>query len=141
MDIKEKLLVELKDAMREKDEIRKNTITLARAAILQVEKDNLKVLNEDEVIEVLAKECKKRKESKVEYEKTGREDIVADLCKEILILEKYLPKMLTEEEVRVIVSEKIKKLDAKDMKDMGRVMKEVKADGKLVSDIVRELLS
>lgn len=147
MQIKESLLQEMKDAMKAKDEIKKNTITMVRAAILQVEKDQLKTLTEEEMIEIIAKESKKRKESKLEYEKTDRNDIVEDLEKEIEILSKYLPEQLSEEKIKKIVEQTIADLGATGIKDMGMVMKDVKvktgasADGKIVSDIVKELLS
>ena len=145
--MKEKLLEELKIAMREKDELRKNTITMLRAAILQIEKDGQKTLNDDEIQVVVSKEVKKRKESIEEFKKAEREDLVQGLEKEIEILSKYLPEQLSTEEVEKIVKEAIEKVGATSPKDMGKVMQEVrqktqgKADGKLVSDIVKNLLN
>lgn len=144
--MKEELLKELKEAMKNKDELRKNTITMLRSAILQVEKDSQKTLNDGEMILIIAKEVKKRKDSMVDYEKAGREDIVNDLKKEIEILSKYLPKQLTQEEIVTIVEEAIAESGAMSPKDMGKVMQLVrgktvgKADGKLVSQIVKEKL-
>lgn len=144
--MKEELLKELKEAMKNKDELRKNTITMLRSAILQVEKDSQKKLNDEEMILIIAKEVKKRKDSMVDYEKAGREDIVNDLKKEIEILSKYLPKQLTQEEIVTIVEEAIAESGAMSPKDMGKVMQLVrgktvgKADGKLVSQIVKEKL-
>ncbi len=145
--MKEELLKELKDAMIKKDELRKNTITMLRAAILQVEKDDKKVLTDDEIIVIISKEVKKRKESIGEYKKAGREDIVSDLNREIEILSKYLPEQLSEEEIKKMVIEEIKNSGATSMKDMGKIMQalrsktQAKADGKIVSDIVKEMLS
>ena len=89
--MKEQLLQDLKEAMKEKDILKTDTITMLRAAILQVEKDSQKVLTEDEMSAIVAKEVKKRKESVKEYEDAGREDIANNLKREIEILSKYLP--------------------------------------------------
>lgn len=145
--MKELLLQELKEAMRNKDEIRKNTVTLLRAAILQVEKDTLKTLNEQEMQTIVAKEIKKRKDAISDYEKAQRMDIVDEINKEIEILSKYLPEQLSNEEITEIVKNSIQEVNATSSKDMGKVMQNLKektagkADGKLVSDIVKELLS
>ena len=88
--MKEELLKQLKEAMKNKDELKKNTITMLRSAILQVEKDKQIVLNDDQIQEIVAKEVKKRKESIDDYLKGGREDIVQDLKREIEILSEYL---------------------------------------------------
>lgn len=145
--MKDELLKELKEAMRNKDEIRKNTITMLRSAILQIEKDNNTVLDDEKIKAVVSKEVKKRKESIEDYIKGDRQDIVEQLNKEIEILSKYLPEQLSKEEIEKLVDEAIKTSNATSVKDMGKVMQSVrpatngKADGKLVSDIVREKLS
>lgn len=145
--MKEQLLQELKEAMREKDIIRKNTITLLRSAILQVEKDNQKELNDEEIAGIVAKEVKKRKDSISDYERAGREDIINDLNKEIEILTRYLPKQLTVEEIEALVEESIRNVGATSPRDMGKVMQDLrpkisgKADGKVVSEIVKEKLN
>ena len=145
--MKEELLQDLKDAMKNKDTLRKDTITMLRAAILQVEKDSQKVLNDDEICAIVAKEVKKRKESVKEYEDAGREDIADNLKKEIEILSKYLPEQLTEDEIRKMVEDAIVESGAASPRDMGKVMSILrpktagKADGKLVSDIVKEKLA
>ena len=144
--MKEMLMNELKEAMRNKEELRKNTITLLRAAILQIEKDEKKVLNEVEMKIVASKEVKKRKEAIIEFEKADRLDLVEDLNKEIEVLAKYLPEQLNEKQVREMVKESIELTGAVSSKDMGKVMQDLraktsgKADGKLVSEIVKELL-
>ncbi len=144
--MKEMLLNELKEAMRDKDELRKDTITMLRASILQIEKDEKKVLNDDDIKIVVAKEVKKRKESILEFEKAERLDLVEGLNREIEILSKYLPVQLSEDQIRELVKESISLTGAVSSKDMGKVMQDLrpktngKADGKLVSDIVKELL-
>ncbi|MEG2310979.1 MAG: GatB/YqeY domain-containing protein [Clostridia bacterium] len=145
--MKELLLQELKKSMISKDELRKNTITMLRAAILQVEKDTQKTLSLEDMQTIVAKEIKKRKESLPDYEKANRQDIVDSLKREIEILSKYLPEQLTDNDVRELVISSIAFVKATSQKDMGKVMQDLKpktigkADGKLVSDIVKELLS
>ena len=145
--MKEQLLQDLKEAMKNKDTLMKDTITMLRAAILQVEKDNLKTLNDDEICGIVAKEVKKRKESVTEYENAGRQDIADNLKREIEILSKYLPEQLSEEEIAKMVEEAIAESGAASPRDMGKVMgllrpkTQGKADGKVVSDIVKEKLA
>lgn len=147
MSIKETLASDLKEAMKEKDVIRKNTVQMIRAAVLQSEKDNLKELDENGVIEVIAKELKKRKDVLPEYEKSGREDLIADLNKEIEVLLKYLPEQLSEAELEEIVKAAIEETGAQSMKDIGKIMQNVmpktkgRADGKMINAIIRKILS
>ncbi len=144
--IKEKLLNDLKEAMKDKDLVRKNTVQMVRAAILQVEKDKQIELTEEQVIEIIAKEAKKRKDAAIEFEKSGREDLINQNKEEIEILSAYLPKQLTVEEIENIVRGVITETGATGMKDMGLVMKKAKvqigaaADGKTISDAVKRLL-
>lgn len=145
--MKEELLKALKEAMKEKDELKKDTITMLRAAILQVEKDEKKVLTQSEMEAIVAKQIKSRKESLKDYEKANREDIVSKIKKEIEILTKYLPEQLTENEIKELIEEAIKKTGATTPRDMGKVMQEIrlqiagKADGKFVSDMVKQMLA
>lgn len=145
--VKEKLLEDLKEAMKDKNIIRKNTIQMVRAAILQVEKDKQITLTDEQVIEIIAKESKKRKDAESEFEKSGREDLIKQNKEEIEILAEYLPKQLSVEEIEKIVEEVIASTGASTMKDMGIVMKEAKAkigpaaDGKTINEIVKQKLS
>lgn len=145
--MKKRLLEDLKEAMKEKNEIKKNTIQMARAAILQIEKDKGIELGDKEIIELIAKEVKKRKDSIADYEKGGREDLVNQIKEEISYLEIYLPKQLSIEEVTEIVKEVIKETEATSIKDMGKVMKAAKekigvlADGKIINEVVKSLLN
>ena len=147
MDIKETLMQDLKAAMKDKDTIRKNTVTMIRSAILQFEKDNLTELDEEGVLEIIAKELKKRRDVLPEYEKSGRDDLIGDINREIEILLAYLPAQLTKEELEVIVSDAIAETGATSMKDMGKIMATVmpktkgRADGKMINAIVKEKLS
>ena len=145
--LKEKLLEDLKNCMKEKKEIRKNAIQMVRAAILQVEKDNGITLEDDKITEIIAKEVKKRKDSLEDYKKSQRQDLIAQVEEEIQILSEYLPKQLTKEELEEIIKQVIKEQEATSMKDMGKVMKATKekvgvsADGKTINEIVKELLA
>ena len=145
--LKEKLLEDLKSCMKEKNVVRKNVIQMVRAAILQVEKDKHIELNEDQIIDIIAKESKKRKDSLEDYEKSGREDLINEIKEEIEILAEYLPKQLSVEEVEEIVKEVIKDEGATSMKDMGKVMKAAKekigaaSDGKTINEVVKKLLN
>ena len=87
--LKEKLLEDLKNSMKEKNVIRKNVIQMVRAAILQVEKDKQIEVSDDQIIEIIAKETKKRKDSIADYEKSGRQDLLDQINEEITILEEY----------------------------------------------------
>ena len=91
MSLKETLLQDLKVAMKEKDTIRKNTIQLVRAGVLQIEKDNHVELDDEGVLDVVAKELKKRRDSLPEFEKSGRTDLIDNLNKQIEVLLGYLP--------------------------------------------------
>ena len=145
--MKEELLQDVKEAMKNKDTLRKDTITMLRAAILQVEKDSQKTLTDDEICAIVAKEVKKRKESVKEYEDAGRQDIADSLKQEVEILSKYLPEQLSQEEIVKLVEDAVKESGAASPRDMGKVMSILrpktagKADGKLVSDIVKEKLA
>lgn len=146
MTLKDKLAEDLKFSMKSKDTIRKNTVQSIRAAVLQVEKDNKVTLDDDGVIEVIAKELKKRKDVLPDYEKSGRDDLIGDLKKEIEVLVGYLPSQLTKEELDEIVKKSIETVGATSIKDMGKIMADVlpkvkgRADGKMVNEIVRTYL-
>ena len=145
--LKEKLLNDLKESMKEKDLIRKNTVQLISSSILQIEKDKAIEVTDEQIIEIIAKEAKKRKDAAQDFEKSGREDLINQNNKELEILTSYLPKQLDIEEIENIVKDIIKESGATSMKDMGIVMKTAKekigasADGKTISDVVKKLLS
>lgn len=144
--LKEELMQDLKDAMKEKDTIKKDTVQMVRAAILQIEKDKGIEVDDNKIIEIIAKEVKGKKDALVDFEKGGRQDLIEQTNKEIEILNKYLPKQLTKEEIKAEVEEVIKAVGATSMKDMGIVMKEAKlkigaaADGRAINEVVKELL-
>ena len=144
--LKEKLLEDLKNSMKEKNVIRKNVIQMVRAAILQVEKDKNITVSDEQIIQIMAKEVKTRKDSLEDYQKGGRQDLVDQTKQEIQIIEEYLPKQLSKEELKAKVQEVIQETGATSMKDMGKVMKAAKekigaaSDGKSINEVVKELL-
>ena len=146
MSLKERLLEDLKVAMRDKDVIKKNTVQMARSAVLQVEKDSRITLDDDGVLDIIAKEVKKRRDSLPEFEKSGRQELIDNLKTEIEVLMKYLPRQLTEEELEVIVRQAVQDTGASSAKDMGRIMQEVmpkvkgRADGRMINQIVKKIL-
>ena len=147
MSLKETLANDLKTAMKEKDIVRKNTVQMIRAGVLQIEKDNKVTLDDEGVIEVIAKQLKQRKDSLPDYEKSGRSDLIAELKAEIGYLTAYLPEQLSEEELTVIVKDAIAQVGAETVKDMGKVMGAVmpktkgRADGRMINEIAKKLLS
>ena len=146
-EIKDRLQEDWKTALKAKDKFTTNVISTAKAALLIVEKTDNRKLEDDEVISILAKEVKQRRESMLEFEKGNRQDLVDECEAEIKILLEYLPKQLGEEDIKQIVKESAEEVGANSIKDMGKVMSAVrpkvlgKADGKLVSQIVKEYLN
>ncbi len=144
--LKEKLMDDLKEAMREKNTNKKNAIQMVRTAILQIEKDKGIEVEDAKILEIIAKEVKTRKDSIIEFEKGGREDLINQVKEEIETLSVYLPKQLSVDEIKEKVSAIILRIGATSMKDMGAVMKEAKAeigtsaDGKTINEVVKELL-
>ncbi|MFP4697615.1 MAG: GatB/YqeY domain-containing protein [Eubacteriales bacterium] len=147
MSLKKTLLQDMKTAMKEKDNVKKNTIQLVRSAVLQVEKDEKVELDDDAVVQIIASQVKKRKSSLPEFEKGGRTDLIEELNNEINILMSYLPKQLSDEELTDIINAVIEDIGAQSMKDMGKVMSAVgekvkgRADNKRISLIVKQKLS
>lgn len=145
--LKEKLLEDLKDAMKTKNVNKKNAVQMVRTAILQIEKDKGVEVSDEQILEIVAKEVKTRKDAIAEYEQANREDLIEKANEEIKALEEYLPKQLTDEELVAEVKKVIEKLNATSMKDMGPVMKEEKAtigaqaDGKRINEVVKSLLA
>jgi uncharacterized protein YqeY len=137
---------DMKAAMKQKDKETLSTIRMVRASIKKVEIDNRGELSEDQVLEVLIREIKQRKDSLNEYEKAGREDLAVKEKREIEILSSYLPKQLTEEELREVVVKAIAETGATSKKEMGKVMGAVlplvkgRADSKQVNQLVQQLL-
>lgn len=147
MSLEKKLMEDLKTSMKNKDTIRKNTITLVRAAIKQIEVDERREVSQDEIMEIISKQLKEKRLAIEDFEKGNRQDLIDLTNKEMDILLEYLPKQLTEEEVELIVEETIAEVGASSMKDIGLMMKSVmpkvkgRTDGNIVSKIVKNKLT
>ena len=148
MSLKEQLMSDFKDAMKAKDEVRKNTISFARAAVKQYEIDNRKELDDEGIVEILAKQVKMRKDALSDFEKAGRMDLADAYKQEIEVLQKYLPAQLSADEIRDIVKATAAELGIEGGKQnmgklMGAVMGKVKgvADGNDVRKVIEEFLA
>ena len=144
--LKEKLLEDLKVSMRDKNVVRKNTVQMVRAAILQIEKDTGNEVDDNKIIDIIAKEMKKKKDAMPDFERAQRQDLIDQTNEEMAVLAEYLPKQLSKDEIKEIISKVIEDVGATSMKDMGIVMKEAKAkigagaDGRTINEVVKELL-
>ncbi|MEA2113664.1 MAG: GatB/YqeY domain-containing protein [Patescibacteria group bacterium] len=149
MSLKKTIQTDIKNAMIKKDALRVSVLRMALAAILNKEKEKgakAEELTDDSVLEIVSGEAKKRKDSIGQYEKGGRQDLAGREKKELEILSAYLPEQMGEEEIRKIVKEKVSKLGANGLQDMGKIMGALmadlknKADGAVVKKIVEEEL-
>ena len=147
MALKERLDEDMKRAMRAKAQLELNTIRMLKSAIKYREIELGKPLEDAGVHVVIAGEIKRRRDAVEQYRAGNRQDLADKEQKEIEVLQAYLPQQLTEDELRAKVDEAVKKLGAQGMKDMGAVMKALlpevqgRADGKVVSDLVKARLS
>ena len=149
MSLQERLTEDVKTAMkaRKAGKSRLSVLRMVKASIRNIEIDRKKELNDEDVLDVLAKEVKMRRDSMDDFRKGNRPDLVAALEEEIAILAEYLPAQLSEEEVRALVDQAVSQAQATTAKDMGKVMAILmpqvkgKADGKLVNTLVRERLN
>lgn len=146
MSLKQKLQEDLKSSMKNKDTNKKSVITLIRASIKQYEVDNRVELGDEEITDLIAKQLKQTRDSRDEFAKAGREDLVEKADAEIEILKEYLPQQLSEEELNEIVIATISEVGATSMKDMKHIMSSImpkvkgRADGKLINELVRKNL-
>ncbi len=151
MSLKETILDELKSAMKNKKADRLQVLRSLKAKILEKEiserKGGESEISDEQVLDVLMKAGKQRKESIDSFEKGGREDLVEKEKSELAIIEEFLPKMMSEDEVRAAVRAQIEEMGASDMSDMGQVMGVMmgklkgKAEGSTVSRVVKDELS
>ena len=146
MELKDQLRADVAEAMRAGDTSRRDVLRMMLAAVKQEEVDEQVELGDDGVQAVLLKQGKQRRESIADAEKANRPDLAAQEEAELVIIDEYLPGQLSEEEVRAVASAVIEDLEAREMQDMGRVMGQLmpklkgQADGRLVSQVVRDLL-
>lgn len=146
MSLSERLNEDMKQAMKSQDKFKLSVIRMVRAAIKNIEIDTKRTLDDNEVLDVLNREIKQRKDSLQEFEKAGRDDLAETVKAEIAVLSDYMPQQLSEEEVKAIVQQTIQETGASSKADMGKVMGALmpkvkgRADGKLVNQLVQQLL-
>ncbi len=147
MTLKERLMEDYKEALKSRDEIRKNSINFARAAIKQVEVDTRKDLQDEDIVPILAKQVKMRRDALGDFERGGRTDLVNAYKAEIEVLQSYLPAELSDEQIREIVQTTAAELGIEGGRQnmgklMGATMPKVKgvADGSVVKRIIEEFL-
>ncbi|WP_054024217.1 GatB/YqeY domain-containing protein [Bacillus sp. FJAT-28004] len=147
MNLSERLTDDMKQAMKNQDKFKLSVIRMMRASVKNLEIDLKRPLDDNEVLDILSREIKQRKDSLQEFKKAGRDDLVAGLVVEIEIISQYLPEQLTEEEIQEIVTQTIHELGASSKADMGKVMSALlpktkgRADGKLVNQLVQQHLN
>lgn len=148
MSLRDRLMADLKKSMRSGDKERTATIRMLRAAILNAEKEEgVSELTEEDVQDIISKQAKQRRDAIAEFEKAGRDDLVAQEQAELQIIMDYLPRQLTEEEIEEAARAKIEEVGATSMAQIGDVMRPLmaeigdQANGSVVNRIVRRLLS
>ncbi|NOZ70699.1 MAG: GatB/YqeY domain-containing protein [Chloroflexi bacterium] len=146
MNLLDTLNQDLKNAMRAGDDIRKRTLRTLKTAITRAEKDKGHALSDDEILAVIRRQAKQRRDSIEAFQKGGRQDLVDAEQAELEILESYLPAQMSEADIRAAAKQVIAELGATSMRDMGKVMGKLmaqlknQADGRVINQIVRELL-
>ncbi len=147
MSLEERLVEEMKQAMKSNDKLRLSTIRMIRSALKNKEIELRKKLEDEDVVKVIQAMVRKGEESVEQFQTGGRMDLVEKEKKEIGILKSFLPQPLSQEEILKIIDQSIQETQASSLKDIGKVMKSVmpkiggKADGKLVNQLVKERLS
>ncbi len=145
MSLKERLMEDMKNSMKNKDTIRKNTITMVRAAIKQREVDERIDLSEEDILDIIAKQVKEKRVAIEDFQRGNRQDLVDLTNSEIDILLEYLPEQLSDDEVEKIVLDVINELNATSMKEIGLIMKTVmprvkgRTDGNKVNNILKKI--
>ncbi|MCR6570353.1 GatB/YqeY domain-containing protein [Campylobacter insulaenigrae] len=147
MNLKEKILEDIKDAMRQKDDFKRNTLRTLNACFKQIEVDERIELDNERIYKIIASEIKKRNEAALAFNKGSREDLAQKELLEVEILSQYLPKQLSDEELENELKKLITTLKISSLKEQGILMKEAKnifkssVDGKRLNEKVRKLLS
>jgi uncharacterized protein YqeY len=147
MSLEERLVEEMKQAMKSNDKLRLSTIRMIRSALKNKEIELRKKLEDEDVVKVIQAMVRKGEESVEQFQTGGRMDLVEKEKKEIEILKSFLPQPLSQEEILKIIDQSIQETQASSLKDIGKVMKSVmpkiggKADGKLINQLVKERLS
>ncbi|QXM11532.1 GatB/YqeY domain-containing protein [Geomonas subterranea] len=147
MQLRERLNAELKEAMRSRDTLRLSTIRMVLSSVKNRDIELRRELNDSEITETIVTLCKQRRESIRLFKEAGRQELVDKEEAELALLMGYLPQQLTREELAELVTKVIAEVGATGGKDMGKVMKAIqpqvagRADGKLVSEVVKEKLA
>ncbi|MFC3745447.1 GatB/YqeY domain-containing protein [Paenibacillus sp. GCM10012306] len=146
MNLSDRLNEDMKQAMKSKDKFTLSTIRMVRSTIKYLEIDLKRTLDDSEVLDILSREIKQRKDALQEFETAGRDELAASTKAEIEIIIKYLPEQLSEEEIKVIVQQTIQETGASSKSEMGKLMSALmpkvkgRADGKLVNQVVQQFL-
>lgn len=146
MSLSDRLNEDMKQAMKSQDKFKLSVIRMVRSTIKNSEIDLKRPLDDNEVLDVLTREIKQRKDSLQEFTKAGRDDLADNLSAELVILAEYMPQQLSEEEVKAIVQQTIQQIGASSKADMGKVMTALmpqvkgRADGKIINQLVQQLL-
>ena len=146
MSLKEQLKNDLKEAMKAKNNFKRDVIRLINSAIKQIEVDERRELSDEDVIKILQKSAKQRNDSIVQYREGNREDLAQKEADELVVINSYLPKQIEDSELESEIKAVIEQVGATTIKDMGKVMgiasKKLagKADGKRISEVVKRLL-
>ena len=146
MSLKERIVTDMTAAMKARDAARTSTLRMVKAAVMNREIEKGGELTDEETAKTLQSLVKQRRDSVEQYEKAGREELAAKERAEIAVIEEYLPKAASREEIERVIAEVIAETGASSMKEMGAVMKAVQgrlggaADGRIVSEIVKAKL-
>ena len=147
MGLEDRLVEEMKEAMKSNNKLRLSTIRMIRSAVKNKEIEVRSKLDDEAIIKVIQGMVRKGEDSVAQFQAGGRVDLVEKEKQEIEILKSYLPQAMTQEEIRKIIDESIEETQASSLKDLGKVMKSImpklggKVDGKLVNQLVKERLS
>ncbi|MEW5832244.1 MAG: GatB/YqeY domain-containing protein [Campylobacterota bacterium] len=147
MSLKEQINNDIKTAMKEKDNARRDALRLLSSALKQIEVDERKELSDDDVIKIIQKQVKQRNEAMSQYREAGREDLYEKEAAEAAIFETYLPKQLSDEELETALRSIIAEVGAASMKEIGKVMGAAsktlgaQADGKRINECAKKILT
>jgi len=147
MSLNKQIKADIKDAMRAKDTLKRDTLRNIQASVKQIEVDERREVTDADMEAIMVKYLKQREDAKSQFASAGREDLVAKEDAEIAIIQAYLPEPMSDEELESTLKEIIETLNASSMKDMGKVMGQAKkvigskADGGRINSIVKSLLN
>jgi uncharacterized protein YqeY len=147
MNLSERLNEDMKQFMKSGNKFSLSVVRMLRSAVKNVEIDQRKTLGDDEVLDILNREMKQRRDARLEFDKAGRQDLVTQIDAEIAVIQTYMPQPLTEDELQTIVAQTIQEMKASSKSDMGKVMSALmpkvkgRADGKKLNETVMRMLS